>query len=44
MIGRLRAGEGETMRENMRKVKVICQKSWESGKSREVMVGMSRYF
>ena len=41
---RLRAGYGEELRANMRKVKDICYKSRQEGRSRQEMEGFAQYF
>lgn len=40
----LKGEEGGRMRANMGKLRDTCEKSWENGRSREVMEGFGKYF
>ncbi len=41
---RIRGPEGEQMREKMKGIRAICEKSWREGNSRKTMEGMAKYF
>jgi hypothetical protein len=41
---RMKGKEGEEMRKRMEEVREVVKRSWRAGKSREVMMGMERYF
>lgn len=41
---RIKGPEGERMREKMRDMRALFEKSWREGKSRKEMEGLSQYF
>ena len=41
---RIKGPEGERMREKMRGIRALLVKSWQEGRSRQAMEGLSQYF